>query len=368
MLPDCHSILAAATVKRTLSNGRFAAALIVLALGLPPIASGARTAGIPIRPARPSDDAVLSKQGWAEEWRILAFSPARHGFLSISLVAGPIPMILITGRSGNETVAASATLPYGLLAHQGSGVTIANLPDNAPPQPNSLLYAGGNYVVDLTWPARGHLTIHPRRVGVTVGPWHLGGEPIVRGGPPTYVAGEMRWSVPVAVGTISGTIEADSHRITLAGWRAYHDHTWGRFKRSSSSWTHWDFAVESPHPGEAWILNGLEPTDGRYYALPSDKRWRGVLIHATPGSIETCNAQITRRGWESRYLNLTGSGWDYWLPTHVRANCRHNTLAIQPAARPWPFFGGFNGGVLASSPLPANDGWVEHAMPVVPTS
>jgi hypothetical protein len=35
MLPDCHSILAAATVKRTLSNGRFAAALIVLALGLP---------------------------------------------------------------------------------------------------------------------------------------------------------------------------------------------------------------------------------------------------------------------------------------------------------------------------------------------
>jgi hypothetical protein len=169
MLPDCHSILAAATVKRTLSNGRFAAALIVLALGLPPIASGARTAGIPIRPARPSDDAVLSKQGWAEEWRILAFSPARHGFLSISLVAGPIPMILITGRSGNETVAASATLPYGLLAHQGSGVTIANLPDNAPPQPNSLLYAGGNYVVDLTWPARGHLTIHPRRVGVTVG-------------------------------------------------------------------------------------------------------------------------------------------------------------------------------------------------------
>jgi hypothetical protein len=30
--------------------------------------------------------------------------------------------------------------------------------------------------------------------------------------------------------------------------------------------------------------------------------------------------------------------------------------------------GGFNGGVLAGIPLPGGNGWVEYAVPVVPTS
>ncbi len=323
---------------------------------------------LPVRPARPADDAVLAKPGWAEEWRVLAFDPATHGYLSLSLVSGPIPLIAVTARAGGETVSAGAELPYGLQPHQGPGVTIANLPDNAPPQPNSLSYVGGRYVVDLTWPARGRLTIVPQRAGVTVGPWHLGGEPIFRGGPPTYVPGDMRWSVPVAVGTASGSLEADGHKITFNGWRAYQDHTWGRFRRSSSSWTHWDFAVRSPRAGEAWILNGLEPTDGRYYALPNDRRWQGVLVHATRRGVETCQARIVRRGWDSRPLNLTGASFDYWLPTYVRALCGTKTLAVSPLARPWPFFGGFNGGVLAASPLAAGNGWIEHAVPIVPTS
>jgi len=178
----------------------------------------------------------------------------------------------------------------------------------------------------------------------------------------------MRWTVPVATGTVSGSIEADGHRVTLDGWRAYHDHVWGQFRRSSSSWTHWDFAIVTPRPGEAWIVNGLEPTDGRYFALPSDRRWQGVVVHATPRGLETCRARIVRRGWESRSLNIGGWGWDYWLPTYVRVRCGSATVFVRPAARPWPFFDAFSGGALASSPLASGKGWIEHAVPVFPNT
>ena len=83
---------------------------------------------------------------------------------------------------------------------------------------------------------RGHLTIVPGHAGVTVGPWHLGPERVFPGD--VSVPGLMNWSVPVATGTVSGWLEADGRRITLKRWRAYHDHVWGQFRRSSTTWTH----------------------------------------------------------------------------------------------------------------------------------
>jgi hypothetical protein len=339
-------------------------------VGLLPLAAPASSAApaLPIRAARLADDLPQGPSRWTQEWRVLAFHPGTRGFLAISLVGGPIPLITVQGREGGVHLSTGAELPYGLRPHRGPGVTVANLPDNGPPQDNSLSYAGGKWIVDLTWPVRGRLVITPQRIGVTVGPWRIGREPIVRGGPPTYVPGSLRWTVPVPAGVVSGWVEADGKRISLAGWRAYHDHTWGRFRRSSATWTHADFAVLSPRAGEAWIVYGLEPTDGRYHALPDDRRWQGVVVHATRLRVTTCRASVVRRGWEQRNLNLGGWAWDYWLPTFVRARCGAAGVSVRPEARPWPLFGGFSGGVLASSPLPAGNGWIEHALPVAPNS
>jgi hypothetical protein len=212
-------------------------------------------------------------------------------------------MMFINARSGAKTVVGNATLPYGLLPHHGPGVTIANLPDNAPPQPNSLSYARGHYSVDLTLTVRGHLTIVPGRAGVTVGPWHLGPERVFPGD--YTVPGRMKWSVPVATGTVSGWLESDGRRIELHRWRAYQDHVWGQFRRSSTTWAHWDFVLKTPRPGEAWILNGLEPTKGGFETYPHDERWQGVLVHATPRGVAACQAKITRRGWLGGWVQNT---------------------------------------------------------------
>src|SRR5262245_56929325 len=103
----------------------------------------------------------------------------------------------------------------------------------------------------------------------------------------------MSWSVPVAAGSASGWLQADGHRIELRGWRAYHDHVWGQFRRAATSWEHWDFVLKSPRPGEAWILNGLEATNGGPEYDPRDDRWQGVLVHVTAGRVQTCHARIT---------------------------------------------------------------------------
>jgi hypothetical protein len=93
-----------------------------------------------------------------------------------------------------------------------------------------------------------------------------------------------------------------------------------------------------------------------------------VLVHATRDKLEYCRAKIVRRGWDSRNLNVGGFGWDYWLPTFVRARCGVGRMAVQPRARPWPFFDAFSGGALASSPLRAGNGWIEHAVPIFPNT
>src|SRR5919197_4181981 len=103
----------------------------------------------------------------------------------------------------------------------------------------------------------------------------------------------MMWSVPVATGTVTGWLESNGRRIELRRWRVYHDHIWGQFRRSSTTWAHWDFVLKTPSRGEAWILNGLEPTKGGFETYPHDDRWQGVLVHVTPRGVAACQARIT---------------------------------------------------------------------------
>jgi hypothetical protein len=107
--------------------------LAVLAATGGPGPSRAATRALPIRPARPADNVAQPASRWTQEWRVLAFDPASRGFLALYLVGGLIPLIEVEARSGSRRLATGATLPYGLLKHEGPGVTIANLPDNAPP-------------------------------------------------------------------------------------------------------------------------------------------------------------------------------------------------------------------------------------------
>ena len=170
-------------------------------------------------------------------------------------------------------------------------------PPGVEPPRISLRYTGRAYVVDARSGAgAAHFVIVPRRAGPTVGPWKLG--PHKTGwNPPAFVPGSRTWSVPVATGSATGWVEIDGRRLTFRGWRAYHDHTWGQFSLAESNWVHSDFAVVSPRAGEAWILNGLESSDGKYRTEPDDRLWRGVLVHVRGKSLTTCSARVHRSGW-----------------------------------------------------------------------
>src|SRR4051812_38257166 len=106
---------------------------------------------LPVRPAGPATDVSRSDQRFQEDWRVLALDPATHGYASVTLVGSPMPMVVVNARGRAGVVSGSTELPNGRLPHSGPGVTVANLPDNAPPQTNSISFAGGRYVVDLTY-------------------------------------------------------------------------------------------------------------------------------------------------------------------------------------------------------------------------
>ena len=206
-----------------------------------------------------------------------------------------------------------------IVAQSRPGVAMVGTsppPGVAPPRA-SLRYLAGRYVVDVRAGAgAAHLVVVPQRVGPTVGPWRLG--PLQTSwNPPAFVPGTRIWSVPVAIGRASGWVVVDGRRLSFRGWRAYHDHTWGRFSLAASSWVHSDFAVVSPRPGEAWITNGLEPSDGGYRTQPNDRLWQGVLVHPTRSRVVTCSARVRRSGWTKAISN----GWFYLLPDRVRAGC-----------------------------------------------
>jgi len=154
--------------------------------------------------------------------------------------------------------------------------------------------------------------------------------------PDTFRPGTRMWSVPVATGTASGGVEVNGTRVIVNGWRAYHDHTWGEFSLAAVSWYHSDFAVVSPRPGEAWIVNGLQPGEGSYRTEPDERAWQGVLVHAAGKRVVTCQARVVRSGW-IRATN-SGDGWIYYLPNQVRASCTRLTGSF--AFRPE---GGFRG-------------------------
>jgi hypothetical protein len=93
--------------------------LVALAMIVPGAPAAAKESTLPLRLAQPADDAVLSASGWAEEWRVLAFDPATHGYVAISFVSGPIPMFAAEGRQGGQHVAAERRCRTGCSPSRG---------------------------------------------------------------------------------------------------------------------------------------------------------------------------------------------------------------------------------------------------------
>lgn len=328
---------------------------------------GARAGqSLSVRPARPGDD--VAHKSLTEWWQVLAFDPASRTWVRLQFVAKPWPDLELWFRKGNDTARGIGSTAMKVAPHKGPGVTLVGSspidPSNRPRA--TLSYTGKAYVVDVRFPTvRAHLKIVPKRAGFTVGPWPLGREQ-VSVHPPSFVRGTRMWSVPVATGSATGSVEADGHRVVLRGWRAYHDHTWGSFKLSSTTWFHSDFALRSPRIGEAWILNGLERgyDKGGYRFKPDDRRWRGVLVHVSRSGASACSARIVRSGW-ARYPNHA-DGWDYWLPSRVTARCSGGrAFSARPESVPWGLTG-FMQALLGSSPVRGRSGWIEHATPPFP--
>jgi hypothetical protein len=111
--------------------------------------------------------------------------------------------------------------------------------------------------------------------------------------------------------------------------------------------------VNIPRPGEAWILNGLEPEEKGYRVKPDDSRWQGVLVHVNGARVSTCTPRIARSGW-TMYPNHA-DGWDYWLPNRVQARCAGSSFAAEPERVPWGLTG-FMHAVLGSTPIRGRSG------------
>ncbi len=213
-------------------------------------------------------------------------------------------------------------------------------------------------MVDLAYPlAKGRIVVTPRRAGLTVGPWLLGPEPVYTTSPATKVTGTRHWSVPVATGSASGWIELEYLRVAVRGWRAYHDHTWGRFRFETPSWYHADFAVVISRGGEAVILNGLEVGGEGPYRWPGNvRRWRGVLLRAGPGGVRACRATVRRSGWQV----VWDRGDPYRYPLRVSAGCRGGTsLTVERPLPLWQWYPIMHS-ARGDGPLPGRVGWAEH--------
>jgi hypothetical protein len=341
----------------------------------------ARTAApLAVRPAVPADDSPklpvddLSMPRGTEWWHVLLFHPPSRSYVHVMAMSRPwgdFELSIIERRAVTMGISIRS---MGVVPQSSPGVTMAGTATPPPTEPPraSISYTGGRYVVDVAAGVEGaHLEIVPQRVGPTVGPWRLA--PLQTGwNPPSFIPGTRMWTVPVAAGTASGWVQADGRRLTLSGWRAYHDHTWGSFSLAAPSWYHSDFAVVSPRPGEAWILNGLQPGDNKYRPEPNDRGWQGVLVHATRSRVVTCAARVRRSGWVR--ATRISDGWHYHLPNRVQASCaRAGSFVFRPA-------GGFRGLSLlgfglppahevgADTETPGGTGWIAHAMPPVPNS
>lgn len=279
------------------------------------VVSAAPTAeAVPIREARVGDATPRDDNTWVEWWRLHGIEPRTGRYFTIEIQTRGVPELRMALLDPGPFKGASGA---DRLVKRGEGagalLDVASLTRTA---------EGWRIVVNHLV-GKAQLTIGGRH-GVTAGPWRLGRQPVYDTDPARWERGSMTWSALVPAGRVEGWVAWGDFRFDVAGWNAYLEHTWGRFRDVDGAWDHWDRAVSHRGRGESWLLQGLEPRPGRPVIdpRPNDKLWRGVLVHVTPRGVTSCQPTIRRSGWDYVPSGATN-------PSIVRASCNGRTITFR---------------------------------------
>ena len=149
--------------------------------------------------------------------------------------------------------------------------------------------------------------------------WFTKAKPGVTVGPDPVSGGQtMYWTNPVLTSTLSGWIYTPQNgKISVNGWRGYHDHNYGNFSLTNSGWRGWEWGVSHNPDGSGTAMFSVVNADGTY---------AGESIHATSTGTQWCNANYTASNWTFSNFEafpqtvvqqcITAPGWvDHWTVT-----------------------------------------------------
>ncbi|MEU5879659.1 hypothetical protein [Spirillospora sp. NPDC047279] len=226
---------------------------------------------VPGKLAEPADDGP--HPGSATEWWYAhVIDPKTERTFIAMLFTAPIPTALIFWypEEGDKMV-----LPEPVLA-----VTAKPGPDVSS-SAGSLVWDSARQTYHLRW--------HGLWAEADI--WFDDALPGVTGGPIKYDGGQtMYWSSPVATSKARGWLRPPGarERISIDGWRGYHDHNWGNFNVIDQRYSGWEWGVSHEPDGSATLLGGVVKGDGT---------WQGVVGRVTRKETYGCMTNIKLSDW-----------------------------------------------------------------------
>lgn len=286
---------------RRFSSRRAAAALALGAAALVPVAAppaaGAQAAPPPSGPgswiphtdiarsdltqvpgklAEPSDDGP-HPGSTTEWWYTHVMDPATHRTFIAMLFTAPVPTAVIFWypEKGQKVV----------LPEPTAAVTAKPGPD-VDSSAGSLVWDAARRAYHLRW----------HGIFAKADIWFDRALPGVTGGPIRYDGGQtMYWSAPVATSRVRGWLQppGSSSRVSVNGWRGYHDHNWGEFSVADQRYSGWEWGVSHEPDGTATLLGGVVKGDGT---------WQGVVGRVTARATYGCMTSIELSDWRTSGL------------------------------------------------------------------
>ncbi|MDX6738323.1 hypothetical protein [Actinocorallia sp. A-T 12471] len=248
---------------------------------------------VPGKLAEPSDDGP-HPGSLTEWWYAHVIDPATRRTFIAMLFTAPVPTGLIfwypeKGRKlAVPALTATVTAKAGPVVESSAG----SLVHDADAGMYRLRWHGGFAEADI---------------------WFTEAVPGVTGGPIEYDGGQtMYWSAPVATSKAKGWLKPPGtrERISVDGWRGYHDHNWGRFNVVDQRYAGWEWGVSHEPDGSATLLGGVVKGDGT---------WQGVVGRATPEKTYGCMATLKLSDWKTHGL--------FTYPGTTNASCPSSLLA-----------------------------------------
>ena len=246
---------------------------------------------VPGKLAEPRDDGP-HPGSTTEWWYAHVMDPATKRTFIAMLFTAPVPTALIFWYPEKGQKLVLPELALDVKATDGPVVRSS----------------AGDLVYD---PKRGyHLTWHGLFAKGDI--WFDNAVPGVTGGPIEYDGGQtMYWSSPVATSRVTGWLEPPGEsRISVTGWRGYHDHNWGQFSVIDQRYSGWEWGVSHEPDGSATLLGGVVKGDGT---------WQGVVGRATPEETYGCMSTIKLSDWKVSGL--------FSYPETTRLTCPSSLLA-----------------------------------------